>query len=114
MSLDSEILKNVYSACAWEFTPSDEIALLSSTVSPDDVDFLFEEIGRLDVSKLANDAGDIADEYWRITDSFARILSSLGPSVLGKLDEYRSSEHAYARMLIKMTEDALTNPDYFR
>ena len=113
MAIDRNLLSSVYSDCGLECIPLKKISELSSNVGLGDVDFLVAEIRSLDLTLLENDAGDIGDEYWRITASTARILATLGSSVIPKLKKHRDSRHRYVEMLIEMIEGALDDPNYF-
>ncbi|MEM9252352.1 MAG: hypothetical protein AAGB29_08385 [Planctomycetota bacterium] len=113
MSIDEQLFKSILDDCGFEVIPLKKIARLQATVELSDVDRLMTELIQLDLSMLEDDAGDIGDEYWRITCAIARILSSLGAGVLKKIDPFRGSNLEYVQMAIKMTESAVIDQSFW-
>ena len=113
MAVDFVLLASILDDCAWETIATDKIATLASQIQLDDVDDLFSVVENLDLADLEYDAGDIGDEYWRVSSSVARTLVTLGPAVIPRLEKHRKSQHTYVKMTVAMVEEALVNPTYF-
>jgi hypothetical protein len=113
MVLDRTLLTSVLRDCGWEIIPQDKIAALAAKVQLDDVDDLVRVVENLDLTALEHDAGDIGDEYWRVSSSVARVLVTLGPMVMPRLGKHRNSHHTYVNMLVEMVDAALKDPAYF-
>jgi len=96
-----ELILEVLGECYWENIPADTIWRLAGILTVEDIDWLMKQIEDLDLSRLEDDAGDIGDEYWRVTVAISALIISLGKQAMERLSLYESSNHTYIQMALE-------------
>jgi len=72
------LLHAVKESCAWESIPDQAITALAKVCGPAEIAALIHELDALEDAALVDDAGDVADEYWRLRTSYSRTLAEIG------------------------------------
>ena len=72
------ILAEIKRDCGWEQIPYDKISALAKISGPAEVAHLIAELDKLDDADLEGDAGDMADEYWRLRIAYSQALAEVG------------------------------------
>ena len=96
----SSVLQRIKNDCAWETMPETDIPLLAALCGPLEIKALIQSLDTLDNADLIDDAGDMADEYWRLRTALSRVLAAVGqPGVeplLGALHSPNRATQEYA------------------
>ena len=90
-------LREIAQACAEERIDRPRIAALAPTCGPAEVDLVLARLDGLDDDDLKNDAGDVADYYWRLRTCYAELLAQVGERAVGQLIDALQSPNPRAR-----------------
>src|SRR5437867_5567440 len=85
MASFNTILAEIKRDCGWEQIPYDKVSALAEVSGPAEVDHLISELDALDDADLVGDAGDMADEYWRLRTAYSQALAEVGEPAIEPL-----------------------------
>ena len=85
MASFNTILAEIKRDCGWEQIPYDKVSALAKVSGPAEVDHLISELDALDDADLVGDAGDMADEYWRLRTAYSQALAEVGEPAIEPL-----------------------------
>ena len=90
----SPILNSICLDCACESIPDEKIRVLGSHKSPVVVDAAIRILEKLNYEEtVEEDAGDIADEYWRISSSMTKLLTECGEISKSKVLDHLNTKN---------------------
>ncbi len=95
------LLFEIVRDCGWEsFPPTEKLRAMARISGPGEIARLIADLDRLDDADLFDDAGDMADEYWRLRTTYSNVLAMIGePAVdplLSALGSNNPQTRAYA------------------
>lgn len=73
-----ELLAEIRRDCGWEQMPESKLPRLAQLCGPDEIRRLIAALDALDEEDIADDAGDMADEYALLRASYTRVLALSG------------------------------------
>jgi hypothetical protein len=92
------LYQEIKTACYLEGLPqAGTILSLAKTCGPAEIQNLIGELDSLDDTNLVDDAGDLADEYWRLRSSIVSVLAAVGECAVDQLLAALRSQNARTR-----------------